>query len=464
MKDFNKDKFNDSIRRKFDHAEVQPGNTVWEGIEAELLKQDNRKMQKRAAFYRNLAAAVIFIALISIYFNLQDFTFNVNQDSTLAPVELQEKNIQNLISTNDVLLTKPELKVNDKKDFNDNIIQGNAIAQINDENQNPYNKISEIENIKTPVFNDEPIEKHSGFLISKIENISPVMFEFPELAVEVEEVSYFAVSSLDRPKEQSNLAWNTNVNIGSGSFNPNSEITETPLFSTVSTFNNAGTAGRTTGDNANFNANQERETVENLSSAPMQGNISFTLGLNFGVILNEKWNIKSGLQYGAYRSSSLSSTVLRDRNSDRLYPYHGASSSTEISDGRVVNVTSEYELYNDFHILTIPLMASYKVIDRKFDVSLVGGISGDFIIRNTLKGGSDQINEIQFDQKDRKSYKNFFASSIAGVEVSYPFNDKYALSIMPTYKKALSNVTTENATFRSMPAFMGVNMSLAYLF
>ena len=29
MKDFNKDKFNDSIRRKFDHAEVQPGNNVW---------------------------------------------------------------------------------------------------------------------------------------------------------------------------------------------------------------------------------------------------------------------------------------------------------------------------------------------------------------------------------------------------------------------------------------------------
>jgi hypothetical protein len=465
MKDFNKDKFNDSIRRKFDHAEVQPGNNVWEGIEAELLKQDNKKMQKRAAFYRNLAAAVIFIALISIYFNLQDYTFNVNQDSTLAPVELKENNIQNFVSNNDVLLTKPELKESDKKVFiENNNVRGNAVALIDGDNQNSSNKFSAIEKIKAPAIIDKPNERSSEFLISKIEGVAPAMVEFPKLAIEVEEVSYFAVSSLEKPKEKSNLAWNTNVNIGSGSFNPNSEITETPLFSTVSTLNNAGTTGRTTGDDANFNLNQERETVENLSSAPMQGNISFTLGLNFGVILNEKWNIKSGLQYGAYRSSSLSSTVLRDRNSDKLYPFHGASSSTEISDGRVVNVTSEYELYNDFHILTVPLMASYKVIDRKFDVSLVGGISGDFIIRNTLKGGSDQINEIKFDQNDRKSYRNFFASSIAGVEVSYPFADKYSLSVMPTYKKALSNITIDEATFNSMPAFMGVNMSLAYMF
>jgi hypothetical protein len=461
MRDFNKDKFNDSIRRKFDHAEVQPGHKVWEGIEAELLKQENGKMQKRAAFYRNLAAAVILIALISIYFNLQDFTFTQSQDSSFVPVELKEGENQNFLSDKDVFLSKPVLIAESKDDSIDNKSSKQAFALTN-----------EIANSDTRNLQIEGSQSHTSFaindnkkiVISRIEGVSPVAAELPKLTVNIEKVSYFAVSSLDKPKENSNLAWNTNFNIGSGSFNPNSEITETPIFSTVNTLNNPGTAGRTIGDNTSASANQERETVENLSSAPMQSNISFTLGLNFGVQLNEKWNVKTGVQYGAYRSTSSSSTVLRDRNSDELFPYHGASSSTEISDGRVINVTSEYELYNDFQILTIPLMASYKLINRKFDVSIVGGLSADFIIRNTLKGGSDQLNEIQFDQNDRKSYRNFFASGLAGVEVSYPFADKYALSIMPTYKKAISNVTTENATFRSMPAFMGVNMSLAYMF
>ena len=94
MKDFNKDKFNDSVRNKFASAEVQPGNNVWEGIEAELLKQDNRKMHKKAAFYRNVAAAVVLIAMVSIYFNLQDFTFDTNQNGAFAPMELEEQKDQ----------------------------------------------------------------------------------------------------------------------------------------------------------------------------------------------------------------------------------------------------------------------------------------------------------------------------------------------------------------------------------
>ncbi|WP_296621707.1 outer membrane beta-barrel protein [Marivirga sp.] len=468
MKDFNKDNFNDSIRSKFASAEVQPGNNVWEGIEAELLKQDNRSMHKKAAFYRNLAAAVIFIALISIYFNLQDFTFNKDQNSTLAPIEIEDQNDQTFLSDNDVIMAQPKAQgYNDNVDnFSGGTSENSTVAFVGNSDNEEY-KVNEIPAIQDNqdlatvriVANDNLASS-----LTKIDNITPDGIELPELNLEVKEVSYFAVSNLDKSKDKSGIAWNTNVNIGSGNFNPNSEITETPIFSTVSTLNNPGTAGRTTGEDASFNNNQEREAVEDLSSAPMQGNLSFTFGLNFGIILNEKWNIKSGIQYGAYRSSSLSSTVVRDRNSDRLYPYHGASSSTEISDGKVVNAISEYELYNDFQIVTIPLMTSYKVIDRKFDVSLVAGLSADFIIRNTLKGSSDQINELKFDQNDKQSYKNIFASSIAGIEVSYPFADKYAISVMPTYKRALSNVTTENATFNSMPAFVGLNMSLAYMF
>ena len=466
MKDFNKDNFNDSIRRKFADAEVQPGNNVWEGIEAELLKQDNISMHKKAAFYRNLAAAVIFIALISIYFNLQDFTFSTEPNSTQAPIEIKDQNDQIFLSDNDVILTKPKTLTNSQNEngFNDNIDEINTVAFVGGSGETGYknNQISVIQDNKDLAV--AAVNDNLGLSLTKVNNIVPDAFELPEINIQVKEVSYFAVSKLDETNEKSAIAWNTNVNIGSGNFNPNSEITETPIFSTVSSLNNPGTNARTTGDDASFSNNQEREAVENLSSAPMQGNLSFTFGLNFGVILNEKWNIKSGIQYGAYRSSSSSSTVVRDRNSDKFYPYHGASSSTEISDGRVVTAISEYELYNDFHIVTVPLMTSYKVIDRKFDVSLVAGLSADFIIRNTLKGSSDQINEIKFDQNDRQSYKNFFASSIAGIEVSYPFADKYAISVMPTYKRALSNVTTENATFNSMPAFVGLNMSLAYMF
>lgn len=488
MRDFNKDKFNESIRGKFANAEVQPGNSVWEGIEAGLLKQENVKMQKRAVFYRNVAAAVIFIALISIYFNLQDFGFGANSIQSVVPIELDGQNDQIFVSEKDVIIAKPEVaSVNNqtklgssdnvaalKQRFESVMVASAAVANKSGGESVAVNSSAAKVNENTAQSNQSPVfeekstiafvaqEEDLGILLSKLDSKAPEDIHLPKLEMDVKSVSYFAVSDLDKSKDRSGIAWNTNVNIGSGNFDPNSEITGTPLFSTVSTLNNPGTAGRTLDDIGSINSKQEREAVKDLSSAPMEGNISFTVGLNFGVNLNERWNIKSGLQYGAYRSTSLSSTVLRDRNSDQLFPYHGASSSTEIADGRVVNVTSEYELYNDFQILTIPLMASYKIIDRKFDVALVAGLSADFIIRNTLKGGSEQINDIKFSQNDRQSYRHVFGSGLAGIEISYPFADRYALSIMPSYKKALSNVTTKNATFDSMPAFMGLNMSLTY--
>jgi hypothetical protein len=461
MKDFNKDKFNDSVRNKFASAEVQPGNNVWEGIEAELLKQDNRKMHKKAAFYRNVAAAVVLIAMVSIYFNLQDFTFDTNQNGAFAPIELEEQKDQIFISDNNDVLTKP--KSTDKSDGGNTIFENNNVISIlaSGTIEEKSNKaIAEAQNTEVTISVDDRRLRS----ISKIEGYAVEDSELPQLDRKVKGVSYFAVSALDKPKAKSALAWNTNVNIGSGSFNPNSEITSSPVNSTVSTLNNPGTALRTTDETNETTYSQEREAVQDLSSAPMRSNVSFTIGLNAGLVINERWNVKSGFQFGNYRSSSNSSTVIRDRNSDQLYPYHGASSSTEISDGRVINVTSEYDFYNDFQILSIPLMASYKVIDRKLDVAFVAGATADFILKNTLRGGSDQINDVSFDQNDRQSYKNMFASGIAGIEVSYPFADKYALSIMPTYKRALTNVTTENATFNSMPAFMGLNMSLAYMF
>ena len=466
MKDFNNDKFNNSIRRKFASAEVQPGNSVWEGIEAELLKQDNKTMQKKAAFYRNVAAAVIFIALISIYFNLQDFTFTSNQNSTFAPIEIETQNDGNFVSNTDLLLNRPDVFTDaggnrTESEKIDNGVQG-LMALDNAEEED--GKSEQLQNSEELFYNSSDKELKAS--IDKAESIVPSGFVLPQLDIEVEEVSYFAVSNLEKPKDNSGISWNSNVNIGSGSFNPNSEITETPLYPTASTLNNAGTSARTIGDNnTSFNSNQERAAVEDLSSAPMQSNISFSFGMNFGLALNEKWNIKSGLQYGAYRSTSTSSTALRDRNSEELYPYHGASSLTEISDGRVIIITSEYELYNDLQILTIPLMTSYKVIDRKFDISVVAGLSADFILRNNLTAGSDQINDLKFDQSDKKqSYKKLFASSMAGIEISYPFADKYAISLMPTYKRALSNVTIDKATFDSKPSFLGLNMSLAYMF
>ncbi|MBK6263559.1 hypothetical protein JKA74_00815 [Marivirga sp. S37H4] len=501
MKEFDKDKdlFNTSVRRKFNEAKVEPSSNVWEGIEAELLKHDNVKMQRKAVFYRNVAAAVLLIAVVSIYFNLQGVKFQ-GQESKIETIDLSNSLVQWENNGSDILaeikspkalsesqtesdngigiagqneVTRGRATKLEKKDVLDvsggsdeNFISNNrkdagssSFAIAGNESGNQVG-VYEINKATSPPINQD----QNG--LSRLTALSPSALEINELKladVDIKDVSYFAVSSLDKDKNNSNIAFQSAFNLGSSSFNPNTNITSGPLQSSFSALNTPGTSGRSlTGSDVQYS--KERELVESLSSAPINSNLSMTFGVHAGLSINERWKIKSGLQYGNYRTSSQSSAVVRDVNSDELYPYHGASSSTELSDGKIINVTSEYDLYNDFQILSVPLLVSYKFIDRKFGIGLVGGASADFLLKNTIRGGSDQISDISFDQNDRKSYKNSFYSALAGVEFSYSFSKNYAISLTPTYKKALTNITNDGASFNSTPDFISLDMSIQYMF
>ncbi len=526
MKEFNNDKntFNKSLKKKFDDASIQPSNAVWEGIEGALLKHENVKMQKTAVFYRNIAAAVLLIAAVSIYFNVQDAYIStpineelvditnykdntgtadlyINQSDVISrPQVLENSNLPD--STSESLEGKmgnkngADQRSSNPKVFGKHLIATSGEDKEGNKTQNTAssNKLSDQDFIKqdsenlatitsdemdsnSKYFIEEPLSfdsdpgsviafQKSG--ISKVENINPSsnyssQLEVPQIAVE--EVSYFAISNLDQVKSSSRLAFQSAFNVGSGSFNPNANIASGASQPGFAALNSPGTAGRTSGqEDVQNQYSAERQLVDDMSNAPIRSNISMTFGVQFGVHLNERLKIRTGLQYGNYRSSTESSAVIRDINSDEIYPYHGASNATELADGKIVNITSEYDVYNDFKILSVPLIVSYKFLDRKFGIGLVAGATADIMLRNTIRGGDDQISEISFDNYESQSYKNLFYSGIAGVEFSYNFSKNYSLSLTPTYKKAFMNITNDNASFNSTPDFLSVDMSIQFTF
>ncbi|GAA5027148.1 hypothetical protein GCM10011506_13460 [Marivirga lumbricoides] len=497
MKEFNNDKdiFNNSLKKKFGESKVQPSSAVWEGIEAELLKQDNVKMRRKAIFYRNVAAAVLLLMAVSLYFNLQGVR------NTIKPVQIEITDLSNSTlkrsnNSSDVLSANDLPQVANNKKEHKQSLQENSKTKVNSNEGN--SNVAEDRDVKASSFEQNTAGREgegSAFALAaneRGENSSsvfeesliginelneadfdklaarmPVNNEFSEVYladVKVEEVSYFAVSEVKKEKKSNDIGFQSSFNIGSGSFNPNSNITSSPVSSNFSTLNTPGSAGRSLGGDVSQNFSQEKAVVDDLSSAPIRSNISLTFGVHAGVNINERWKIRSGLQFGNYRTSSESSTVIRDMNSEQFFPYHGASSATELSEGKIINVTSEYDFYNDFQILSVPLIVSYKFIDRKFGMALVSGATADLLLKNTIRGGSDQISDINFDKNDKQSYKKVFYSGLAGLEFSYSFSKHYAISLTPTYKKALMNITNDNATFNSSPDFISLDMSIQYLF
>jgi len=487
MKEFNndKDQFNRVLKEKFKSAGYEPSGNVWEGIESALLKQENGRMQKKTVWYRNIAAAVLAIALISLYFNVKnnellsfsdaadsieqidlaanDFQFNTGRLGNLRQpgiVSDAQKNTTNLQNTGIQQRTKREAVKLYRNDIPFAVADGesNLMAQ-----QKNTGGIAANERFATSTDNNN-VTTTLNTLDKRGMRYLAVNDDWDLENIAVDKVSYFAISELTSSNKREPINFQANLNFGSGSFNPNANITSAPIQSTVSTLNSPGTVGRTT----NFTSKEipeERQIAQDLSSAPMRSNISVTYGANVGVNLGRRWILKSGLQYGNFRSSSESSTVVRDINSDEYFPYHGASSTVEASDGKVLDVTSSYNINNNFEILSVPLFVTYKLLDSKFGIGLVAGATADFLLENTVSGESDQLSALSFDSRtDKKSYRNSFASGTLGVEFSYMLNKNYGLTLTPLYKKALTDVTTDAANFSSLPAFASLNLSFQYIF
>lgn len=470
MKDFNNDQFNKGIKEKFKDIKFEPTEAVWDAIEADLLRAENKKVQKKAMWYRNIATTVILIALVSIYFNVIDrFSIDFSGDQ-----------LESIILNDSCQLT-----------FNNNNIQTNTVTVpkiINDvlpsskssSNQDTFSK-SSVSNQKSSNFESNfginqvntqaPIALNDNFIFNRTEVedlgvLSKIGFkpftegeESTAKREELKKVSFFAISELEKKPEKNDRSLQANVMFGSGNFNPNASVSEgnsVPASAIVSNI-----ASR----NPNSNDSQsERQLVEDLSNAPMRSNLSLTYGVNLGVNLTDRLVVKSGINYGRYRSTSESSAVLRDINSDKLYPYHGASSAASAAEGKVINITSPYNLFNDFEILSVPIQLNYKLIDSKFGIALMAGATADFLLSNTITGASDQLSSITFSQHDKNAYKNVFASGIVGLELSYALGSHYGITLTPQYKKALTDVTNSGVRFKSAPAFASVNMSFQYIF
>jgi hypothetical protein len=466
------------------------------------LHAENARIRKRAVFYRNVAAALVLFIAGAAYFNLQNWDFNNNEDQTSDLIEFNYSDLVSFSATKEAEMPEPNADSNYRSSTTlKNSAYGTKGSEINAADISEGNDFRGMNNSSVSTLSlDETGSKTTtnefsiatvvpedvrskgeqegsmkgGFTandvyFASLEPVSPnINGDVLMVEGDIKQVSYFAVSELEKQKQKKNNdAFNmiAALNVGSGSFNPNASISDIPQTNASTLNTNAYSyAGRGEVVNDVSKNSAELAKVQELSSSPIRSNLSLTIGANFGVQLSERLTIRSGLQYGNYRSYTETSAVLRDYNNSELYPYHVASSAFNATEGKVLNVTSEYNLYNDFKLLSVPLTVAYKIIDRKFGLALVGGVTADIFLENTLKGGSEQVNEVTFDSSDETPYENLFASGLAGVEFSYNLSNHYAISVMPSFKKSFTNFTKSDAVFTSTPAFASLSMSLNYNF
>lgn len=118
------------------------------------------------------------------------------------------------------------------------------------------------------------------------------------------------------------------------------------------------------------------------------------------------------------------------------------------------------EISQSFEYIEIPLLLSYKVIDRVIDFQILGGVSTNLLIGNNVFAEFDG-QKINLGKTDGIYKINY--SSVVGFGIEYGFSDQLSFSIEPTFKYYLNSLSS-GTRLHVHPFSIGLFSGVSYKF
>lgn len=118
--------------------------------------------------------------------------------------------------------------------------------------------------------------------------------------------------------------------------------------------------------------------------------------------------------------------------------------------GQLNQITSYYE---------IPVELSYKLIDKKFGLEFIGGMSSLFLNQNSISLISNGL-EMEIGQANNLNNVHF--STNVGIGLKYSFLKSLEVNFNPMFKYQLNTYTDNDGNFK--PYFIGLYSGLSYKF
>ncbi len=206
------------------------------------------------------------------------------------------------------------------------------------------------------------------------------------------------------------------------------------------------------------------DELSNQLNSSEQSQISYSGGVGFAYKISRKLSIQSGLYYssvgqqvnginsfGGFRpydftkggdnfkvltsngliSTSNADVFLLDATGDRVQTRY----TRDVFDPAKASLSYiSSSLYQNFSYIEMPVILRYKVIDKTFDFNLIGGLSYNLLVNNTvhttIDGSRYQVGSTELNP--------FMLSSSLGMGMEYNLSEKFSLNLEPTFRYYLN--------------------------
>ncbi len=219
--------------------------------------------------------------------------------------------------------------------------------------------------------------------------------------------------------------------------------------------------------------------ASNFVNNSKSGSVNMSYGLQVAYKVSRRLSIRSGIHRVDYgynteevgftsspiaQPSSLIRTISYSENSKSLVVHSTASGAREPQQPSAVDISApsparQGSMVQEFGYLEVPVEMQYTLIDKKWGLNLIGGMSSLFLMDNSVSlessgtttevGESNNMNDLNF-------------STNLGFGVFYRLNPRLELNLLPMFKYQLNTFSQTEGSFR--PYSIGVYSGLSFRF
>jgi hypothetical protein len=198
---------------------------------------------------------------------------------------------------------------------------------------------------------------------------------------------------------------------------------------------------------------------------------SYSMGVNVGTRLSERWVLQGGVNYLTNSSDYTANKAVAAAD----YQSFKAVSIKELItadaqidiDEKIVDA-APYNVNNSLRYLSIPMQAGYIIINKTFGLQLNAGIATDLFLQNTVKAEGDKVgnrvdNTTQTGGSD-SPYRSVNLSGLFGTELSYRFGQRYRVALNPGIRYPFNTIYKSDLGLQSSPLTFDVGLRFRYIF
>src|SRR5690554_80599 len=203
---------------------------------------------------------------------------------------------------------------------------------------------------------------------------------------------------------------------------------------------------------------------------PKENVTTLSYGMAFSYAFNKKFNIRTGLNRVSVGYNTNNVEIYATTNIKDVLSHAVNINFNKTSENIVVRPENTFTTQNDFSpstgkinqqigFIEVPVELSYKILDSRFGIELIGGMSTLFLNENEISvisqgmsivlGEADNLNDVHF-------------STNLGVGFRYQIFQSFEASLEPMFKYQLGTFSKNDGNFK--PYILGLYTGLSFKF